>query len=139
MSNYKSVKKFHDKFEIPRKDKPDFLKPDEMRFRIDFLQEELNELRDATYDSDLELAFDSLIDLVWVALGTADMMGITEEIWDEGFNEVSRANLSKERAEGADDSRSKRKHSLDIIKPEGWTGPDLVKILNKYIKPQTED
>lgn len=64
---------------------------------------------------------DALADLVYVALGTAHLMRLP---FDAVWAEVQRANMAKERATGADDPRSKRRHSLDVVKPPGWKAPD---------------
>jgi predicted HAD superfamily Cof-like phosphohydrolase len=71
---------------------------------------------------------DALIDLVYVALGTADLMGLP---WEKMFEEVQRANMAKERAKSADESMAKtgRGHVLDVVKPAGWTPPDHLPIL----------
>lgn len=45
--------------------------------------------------------------------------------WHDLFDEVQRANITKERATGTDDPRSKRGSAWDIVKPEGWTPPDI--------------
>jgi len=44
------------------------------------------------------------------------------------WNEVQRANMSKVRA--SSESQSKRGSSLDVIKPEGWRGPDIQGVLD---------
>ena len=91
-----------------------------MQFRIDFMQEELNEIDEAYSDEDLHKVADGLVDLVYVALGTAAMMGLP---WQSLWNEVQRANMTKIRTPNAE--ASKRKNVLDVIKPEGWIGPDF--------------
>lgn len=48
---------------------------------------------------------------------------------DSAWDEVQRANMSKERAK-PDASDSKHKSSQDIVKPEGWTSPDIDKVVN---------
>jgi predicted HAD superfamily Cof-like phosphohydrolase len=133
MSNFSDVVRFHEKFNIPFKDKPEFLDEKAMMFRIKFLQEELDELTEATESGDLATAIDSLVDLVWVAYGTADMMGVNESKWSKFWNEVVRANMDKERASSEDDTRSKRKNALDIVKPEGWKPPDMEGILKDIL------
>lgn len=132
MSNFEDVQTFHEKFGVQVPEKPQLLDSDTYNFRLKFLQEELQEFINAQYHEDLATAADSLIDLVYVAIGTADMMGIGNECWQEMWEEVQRANMSKERSTGSDDSRSIRSHSLDVVKPEGWTPPDLESIIKKY-------
>ncbi len=49
--------------------------------------------------------------------------------WQEHWDEVHKCNMAKERSSGSDDTRSKRKHSLDVVKPIGWVGPNHYPIL----------
>lgn len=75
---------------------------------------------------DLPKIADGLVDLVYVALGTAHLHGLN---WPELFAEVQRANMTKERASGSHDKRSIRSHSLDVVKPEGFVPPRIVEVL----------
>lgn len=126
-SNYKDVADFHEKFGVPVAKSPTLLTGEALKYRIDFLQEELDEFVQAHETGDLEGAVDAMLDLVYVAMGTADFMGVGEERWQRCWDEVQRANMSKERAQTA--SESKRGTSLDVVKPEGWYGPQLKPIL----------
>lgn len=117
-----AVKAFHTKFKLNMPEKPTVLPPDVFEFRNKFLAEELQEFREAWEDHDLVKMFDSLLDLVYVAKGTALLMGITPELWEYGFNQVQQANMTKVRAASAEES--KRGSTLDVIKPEGWVGPE---------------
>ena len=134
-------------------------------FRLIFLEEELNELRQAYADQDLPGIADALVDLVYVALGTAHLHGFP---FDELWAVVQEANMAKERClidhkfvpcphdgvvclredssvchwtDGIKDlcnepevKHSKRGNANDVIKPELWAPPDLLKILNRYSK-----
>jgi dCMP deaminase len=131
MSLYDDVLKFHEKFGLPRPGDggPTALLDEDVRnFRIGFMKEELVEFEDACLTGDLADAFDAMIDLVYVALGTAAMMRVP---FDDGWAEVQRANMAKERAHSASDPRSTRGHSLDVVKPEGWRPPDIEGVLLK--------
>jgi predicted HAD superfamily Cof-like phosphohydrolase len=121
-SGFQDVQDFHDKFGVPMATIPSLLGTEAYNFRIRFLQEEYTEYLQAQHDNDLPLAFDSLIDLVYVAYGTAQMMGCTPAMWQEMWDAVQVANMSKVRATAAADS--KRGTALDVIKPAGWTSPD---------------
>lgn len=86
-----------------------------LEFRIRFLQEELDELRNT---NDPEEVTDALIDLCVVAIGTMDALDINAHIaWDE----VHRANMSKQ--VGIKDSRPNPLGLPDLIKPKGWIAP----------------
>lgn len=86
-----------------------------LNFRIDFLQEELNELRTATNGEDV---VDALIDLSVVAIGTLSAFDIDSfKAWDV----VHEANMAKE--PGIKPERPNPLNLPDLIKPEGWTAP----------------
>ena len=74
----------------------------------------------------------ALIEFYNNVLYAASDMGITQEMWDDFWSDVQRANMSKERALKASDS--KRGSAWDVIKPAGWVGPRTEDILAKYKK-----
>ncbi len=87
-----------------------------LEFRANFLQEELNELRAAESAEDV---VDALIDLCVVAIGTLDGFGVdSHKAWDE----VLKCNMNK--TPGIKPSRPNPLGLPDLIKPEGWVGPD---------------
>lgn len=92
-----------------------------LRFRLDFLHEELGETEKAAAANqpiDSEEVVDGLIDLCVVAIGTLDALGVDPyKAWDE----VHRANMSKE--VGVKESRPNPLGLPDLIKPEGWEAP----------------
>lgn len=110
---------FQQKFQVPMAKEPAFLDAETLRFRFKFLEEELQEFWFAHNGGDMHGAADALVDLAYVLHGTALMMGLP---WPVLWAEVQRANMAKERATHA--SQSKRGSALDVIKPEGWRGPD---------------
>ena len=118
---------FHRRFRVPEAPVFAMLDPAAQRFRQEFMQEELDEFRDACVAGDLQKAFDALLDLEYVLLGTARMMGLAY-VWQAGWDEVQRANMTKERA-AADGGNSKRGSGLDVVKPAGWRGPDHGRIV----------
>jgi hypothetical protein len=122
-----------------RQGDPEHRLPDDVQgFRLNFLTEELAEYEEAIgYDKynsgdfdpkrfNAAKAFDALIDLVYVALGTAYLHGFP---FNEGWDRVQEANMKKVRCECADDPRSTRKHRIDVVKPEGWKPPMLADLL----------
>lgn len=87
-------------------------------FRFNFLQEELNEGKNAIVDRNSEELVDSLIDLCVVAIGTLDAYGIdAQKAWDE----VLKANMNKR--VGIKASRPNPFGLPDLIKPDGWQAP----------------
>jgi predicted HAD superfamily Cof-like phosphohydrolase len=89
-----------------------------LEFRINFLEEELTETRNAFDNNDPEEVVDGLIDLCVIAIGTLDAYGINPQ---QAWNEVFRANMAKE--VGVKESRPNPLGLPDLIKPEGWTAP----------------
>lgn len=128
MSEYSDVGEFHRKFGLRYGHKGDFgpteISDELMQFRIDFLQEELAEFIEASVIMDHAGMADALVDLVYVALGTAHMFGYP---WYQLWEDVQRANMAKVRATEA--SQSARNTAFDVVKPEGWRGPDTSEIL----------
>ena len=95
-----------------------------LRFRLDFLHEELGETEKAAKSGipirliDGEEVVDGLIDLCVVAIGTLDALGVDAyKAWDE----VHKANMTKE--VGVKESRPNPLGLPDLVKPEGWVGP----------------
>jgi hypothetical protein len=87
-----------------------------LQFRVNFLEEELQELKDNMNNP--EEIVDALIDLCVVAIGTLDAFQINAGLaWDA----VHEANMNKE--VGIKPSRPNPLGLPDLIKPEGWTPP----------------
>lgn len=86
-----------------------------LKFRINFLQEELDEMRTAENAEDV---VDALIDLCVVAIGTLDAFNVNSHL---AWNEVLKANMKKK--VGIKDSRPNPLGLPDLIKPEGWKPP----------------
>ena len=88
-----------------------------LTFRINFLQEELDELKD-NQDNPEEIV-DALIDLCVVAIGTLDAFNVNGHA---AWNEVHRANMQKK--VGVKETRPNPLGLPDLVKPEDWVGPD---------------
>ena len=119
----KDIHDMHTKFgvreAVEKMDKDQLL--EFLAFRLRFLEEELNETRRASnlQHRDNKEIVDGQIDLCVVAIGTLDAFGIdAHKAWDE----VLKANMSKE--VGVKESRPNPLGLPDLIKPEGWEGPD---------------
>lgn len=158
-TNFHDVGDFHEKFKLDnvsnRGAGPRPTNKQLMDFRIRFMQEELDEFCLGAQEGDHEKMFDALLDLAYVVLGSAQVLGYP---WQEGWDEVQRANMTKERcaldhkfeAHSVDSDlcihyganhepcgQPKHRHSLrgsinDVIKPPGWTPPDLKSILKRW-------
>lgn len=113
MSVFKDTKQFLDKMGLECLDQPGF--HPHIGVRLDHLTEELDEIVDAVNARDLEELVDGLVDLIYVAAGTLNMLGVEPQThWDEVHN----ANMAKRRG------TTKRGSSYDAVKPEGWTPPN---------------
>ena len=122
---FDDVAAFHEKFDLAYDGPPRELPPELLEFRWKFLNEELNEFKQGLLDDDLEQQLDALVDLVYVALGTAYLMGLPfQEVWSE----VQACNMRKVKA-GPNGEGSKRGSPHDVIKPPGWEGPRIKEIL----------
>ena len=119
------IKDFHVKFGLEYIGPPRELKQKASLFRQHFMQEELDEYHNAVRAGDLAEQFDALIDLVYVALGTAYMQGLP---FEPGWDRVHYANMLKVRVTGA--GMSKRDSDLDVGKPSGWVPPYLGDLVN---------
>ena len=106
------VRDFHEKFGLlPKEPVSQELNPELAKQRVAHLKEELDEYIRAKTLSD---KLDALVDLVYVALGTACMHGFD---FDEAWRRVHAANMRKIRVEKGE--------KQGIQKPDGWRGPDL--------------
>ena len=111
--------KMHDKFKIAHDDIT--FSEREKKFRIEAMQEELDEYRDAnTFEDEL----DALVDLVVFTLGTAERQGMAG-VFEEAFKRVMVANNAKELGP----NQKRGSFELDLQKPEGWQPADLSDLL----------
>ena len=99
-----------------------------IRFKLEHLQEELDEMLKAYHETDTTQFFDGIIDLVYVALGLAVNCGFP---WEEGWKIVHGANMKRIRSDDTIPGRS----YFDVVKPEGWQSPDLQ--LRKLLSSRT--
>lgn len=157
----KDVHAFHEKFGITG---PNPIDNEEMaKLRIDRQKEELKELVDSKV---LEDAADAIVDIVYIAAGTVDLLGsralenerlgispylvgsqlrelFNRVTWkgrelplQDLWDEVHKANMRKERGTAA---TSRHGSGFDIIKPAGWVAPNIAAVLLRHkIDPQQD-
>jgi predicted HAD superfamily Cof-like phosphohydrolase len=126
------VQEFHKKFGLPDGSQDILSSNKELQmFRLNFLKEEMTELTEGLFTEDRVEAFDALLDLTYVAFGSALALGISPEQWNAGMAAVHSANMKKIRVQRAEES--KRGSTFDVRKPEGWVAPqeELRKILGE--------
>lgn len=94
-NNYlEMVSEFHKTFKAPILNKPTIPSDDRCDLRVELLQEELNELKQAILDKDLVEIADALCDIQYVLSGAVLEFGMNDK-FNELFNEVQRSNMSK--------------------------------------------
>jgi hypothetical protein len=108
----KDIADMHDKLGIRTNLTGEFL-----RFRQNFLIEELDEFDEAITENNPEKVVDALIDLCVVAIGTLDLAGVdSKKAWDT----VQYANMKKQRGENSTRPGSM---GFDLVKPPNWVPP----------------
>ncbi len=122
MSNYNNVEDFLYKFRLLPCDASNVKL---LEKRGNHLKEELQEYVNAISSQDLHGTVDALVDLVYVALGTARMLGLRESQWNTCFDRVHDANMQKY-VDDSDDS-----HKVGVKKPLGWQAPNFDDIMGE--------
>lgn len=118
---YRDVRDFHTKFNQIVGWEPQFISQRLAQERYKFMLEELTEWWEkGVLKGDLNEIADGLIDLVYVAKGTAVMYGLP---WRELWDDVQRANMAKVQ------KVTHRGTAHDVGKPEGWIPPYTESIL----------
>lgn len=120
-----TVKQFHKKFNLPDGEVDVVTGPENIymfALRTTLMEEELGEFITAVKNNDRVKAFDALLDLAYVVNGTALCMGVSPDQWYDGVSAVHGSNLMKKRVSVC--GKSKRGSSFDIVKPDGWEGPE---------------
>jgi len=125
-SMFEMVKDFHVAFGQRVGRRPQLPDMNERSLRMKLLQEEFREYIEAEGDDNLVEVADALADLIYIACGTAVSYGVP---LDEIFEEVHRSNMAK-----LVDGKVLRREDGKVIKPEGWTSPDIAAILDKHNK-----
>ena len=123
-TNFQRVKEFMKSFGQEVKNKPEWPNSETMELRIDLIEEELGEFKDAIINGDGTLVdvADALSDLLYVVYGAGHSFGID---LDDCFAEVHRSNMSKLGEDGKPIYREDGK----VLKGPNFSEPDLTSIL----------
>jgi predicted HAD superfamily Cof-like phosphohydrolase len=127
---FKDIKKFHEAFGHPAPMQPQMLDETVAELRIELIEEEFTEFKDAIKANDPVAMYDAIIDLLVVVTGTAVAAGMDTQ---PGWDEVRRSNMSKLGADGK--AIISRGEELDgypvgkILKGPNYFNPDLKKVL----------
>ena len=92
MSNFNKVKTFMNTYGQEIRNKASFPDKKIVQLRIDLIQEELNELKEAISSNDIIEVADALTDILYVTYGAGHSFGIN---LDKCFDEVQDSNMSK--------------------------------------------
>ena len=120
-----SLLEFNQAFDIPKLDSPDIGPEDMIELRIKLLREEVEEYAEAARAGDMVEILDALADIGYILAGTIINHGM-QHIYDDAFNEVHRSNMAK-----LVDGKVLHREDGKVMKPEGWTPPQLAQFLNK--------
>lgn len=121
---YDAVTEFHRAFGLTENTKPTLPSQDIRDLRKKLLEEEFVEYTVGEDKNDLVEIADALADLIYIAYGTAVAYGIP---LDQVFAEVHRSNMAK-----LVDGKVIRRDDGKVLKPTGWTPPDIKSILDAH-------
>ena len=122
MTNFEKVGKFMKTFGQEVKTKPGLSNDKINKLRIDLIDEELNEFKEAISNNDLKEAIDALTDILYVTYGAGHAFGVN---LDECFEEVQRSNMSKL----GEDGKPIYNQAGKVMKGPNYFAPDLSKFL----------
>ena len=122
MSNFNKVKTFMNTYGQEVKNTPEFPDTKIVQLRIDLIQEELNELKEAINNNDIIEVADALTDILYVTYGAGHSFGID---LDSCFNEVQNSNMSKL----GDDGKPIYNESGKVMKGPNYFKPNIKKII----------
>ena len=123
MTNFEKVGLFMKTFGQEIKVKSGFSSEKINKLRIDLIEEELEELKEAVNKKDLKEAIDALTDILYVTYGAGHAFGVN---LDNCFEEVQNSNMSKLGNDGKPIFNEKGK----VMKGPNYFKPDL----NKFLK-----
>jgi predicted HAD superfamily Cof-like phosphohydrolase len=112
----KMVEQFNTKMGVENCTTPRWM-PEDQQFRFKHFEEEVKEFRVAVITRNLEKQFDASLDIIYLLLGNMLIQGLP---FYEGFKEVHRSNMTKERT-----APGKGKLGSTVLKAKGFTKPNL--------------
>jgi len=106
-----SVADFHDTFNLPVLEEPVIPDLDRTRLRINLLEEELGELKEAIDNNDLVEVADAFCDIQYVLSGAILEFGLKNK-FKTLFDEVQRSNMSKT-CKSMEEAKATQEHYKD--------------------------
>ena len=122
MTNFEKVRLFMTTFGQEVKNKASLSSENINNLRINLIEEELNEFKEAVIKKDLKEAADALTDILYVTYGAGHAFGIN---LDKCFEEVQNSNMSKL----GDDGKPIYDEKGKVMKGPKYFKPDLKKFL----------
>ena len=122
MTNFEKVRLFMKTFGQEVKNKASLSSENINNLRINLIEEELNEFKEAVKKKDLKEAADALTDILYVTYGAGHAFGIN---LDKCFEEVQKSNMSKL----GDDGKPIYDEKGKVMKGPKYFKPDLKKFL----------
>ena len=124
------VQEFHETYGLPVECEQTTGSEQTKSLRINLLQEELDELKEALEKDDVLETLDALIDLQYVLDGAFLSFGL-QDVKNAAFTEVHRSNMSKL---GEDGKPIRRPEDGKIMKGPHYFKPDLAKFVKSNKK-----
>ena len=125
----KDIDNFHKKYGFEKNEKVSIPDDNELvNFRTSFLMEELAEYTNAITKKDSAGALDALVDIVYIALGTAWLFNLP---FEKAWKEVQKANMKKIRSKSKSEKRGTK---FDVVKPKDWKAPNIERVIEEEIE-----
>jgi len=122
MTNFEKVGQFMKTFGQEVKNKPGLSSKKINNLRINLINEELEEFKEAIKNNDLKEAIDALTDILYVTYGAGHAFGVN---LDECFDEVQKSNMSKL----GEDGKPIYNEAGKVMKGPSYFKPDLSKFI----------
>ena len=123
MTNFEKVGVFMKTFGQEVKLKSELSNDKINKLRIDLIEEELTEFKEAMKKNDLKEVVDALTDILYVTYGAGHAFGVN---LDNCFDEVQKSNMSKL----GEDGKPIYNDSGKVMKGPNYFKPDLLKFIN---------
>ncbi len=124
-----NVARFHQVTDTPIAPVPAFPSDERCALRRDLIGEEVKETIDALALRDMIETADGIVDSIYVLIGAALELGLPLA---ELFAEVQRSNMAKAVRQADGSYKVVRRADGKILKPEGWTPPDIAGVLRRH-------
>ncbi len=98
---------------------------EQFKLYVNLIEEEFKELKEAINNNDMLETLDALEDMLVVIIGAIHSAGMDGE---GGWKEVMRTNFAKI---DKDTGKVRKREDGKVLKPLGWTPPDLTPFLTK--------